>query len=309
MITFSLRKIEELMESDAHIPVMYREVIDLLNPSPGAVIVDCTLGLAGHARRILEKIGPQGRLIGIDRDKQSLTMARDNLETCKEQCDFVHDDFRHIDRILSERGIAQVDGILLDLGISSFQLNDPQRGFSFKQEGPLDMRMDQESYISAQDLINSLSEKEIASILKNFGEERYHHRIARHLVEQRAKTPFQTTLELTEAILRSIPGHSRHQKIHPATRAFQAFRIAVNRELEALEITLDKSIDFLRPGGRICIIAFHSLEDRIVKQKFRSYKEAGRVNLLTKKPLPPTEEEVQENARARSAKLRVAERI
>lgn len=295
--------------SDAHIPVMYREVVDLLNIHPGAVIVDCTLGMAGHAKMILEKIGPKGRFIGVDRDKQSLAIAQQNLSAFKDQCDFVHDDFRHIDRILSERDIRQVDGILLDLGISSFQLNDPQRGFSFKADGPLDMRMDQESYISAYDLINTLSEKEIASILKNFGEERYHHRIARYLVEQRSKTPFQTTQELSEAIVKSIPGHSRHQRIHPATRAFQAFRIAVNRELEALEITLDKSIDYLRSGGRICVIAFHSLEDRIVKHKFRSYKEAGRVNVITKKPLEPTDEEVRENSRARSAKLRVAERI
>ena len=295
--------------SDAHIPVMYREVVDLLNIRLGAVIVDCTLGMAGHAKMILEKIGSQGKFIGIDRDNQSLTIAQNNLSAFKAQCDFVHDDFRHIDRILSERGVAKVDGILMDLGISSFQLNDPQRGFSFKADGPLDMRMDQESYISAYDLINTLSEQEIASILKNFGEERYHHRIARSLVEQRSKTPFQTTHELSEAIVKSIPGHSRHQKIHPATRAFQAFRIAVNRELEALEITLDKSIDYLRPGGRMCVIAFHSLEDRIVKHKFRSYKENGRVNLITKKPLEPTDEEVRENSRARSAKLRVAERI
>ena len=310
MIKLSLSKIEEAMETmDSHIPVMHREVIESLNISPNAVIVDCTLGLAGHSKMIVEKMGPEGKLIGIDRDNQSLAKAKENLGDCEAQCEFVHDDFRHIDRILSERSINHVDGILMDLGISSFQLNNPQRGFSFKNDGPLDMRMDQESYISAYDLINSLSEEEISSILKNFGEERYHHRIARHLVEQRSKTPFQTTQELSEAIVKSIPGHSRHQKIHPATRAFQAFRIAVNRELEALEITLDKSIDYLRPGGRICVIAFHSLEDRIVKHKFRAYVKDNKVKLITKKPLWPTEEEVEENSRARSARLRVAERI
>ena len=309
MIKISSKKIDELVGTmDSHIPVMYREVVDLLNISPGALVVDCTLGLGGHTKMILERMGPQGKVIGIDRDNQSLAIAKENLGPAAGQCEFVHDDFRHIDRILSERGITQVDNILLDLGISSFQLNNPERGFSFKSDGPLDMRMDQESYISAYDLINSLSEQEISSILKNFGEERYHHRIARHLVERRTKSPFQTTQELSEAIVRSIPGHYRHQKIHPATRAFQAFRIAVNRELEALEITLDKAVDYLRPGGRICIIAFHSLEDRIVKHKLRSYMQIGKIKLITKKPLRPTNEEVRENSRARSARLRVGER-
>jgi 16S rRNA (cytosine1402-N4)-methyltransferase len=310
MIKISLKRIEQEMEiKDSHIPVMYREVVELLNIAPGATIVDCTLGLGGHSKMILEKLGSDGKLIGVDRDNRSLAVAKENLSEYEGQYELVHDDFRHIDQVLSKLNINQVDGILMDLGISSFQLNDPQRGFSFKNDGPLDMRMDQESYISAYDLINSLSENEISSILKNFGEERYHHRIARYLVEQRSKTPFQTTQELSEAIVRSIPGHSRHQKIHPATRAFQAFRIAVNRELEALEITLDKSVDCLRSGGRICVIAFHSLEDRIVKHKFRAFAKEGKVQLITKKPLYPTDEEVLENSRARSAKLRVAERL
>ncbi|MDP2654021.1 MAG: 16S rRNA (cytosine(1402)-N(4))-methyltransferase RsmH [Candidatus Omnitrophota bacterium] len=291
---------------DLHIPVMYREVLEWLRPSAGAFIVDCTLGLAGHSRMIVEMIGPQGRVIGIDRDKHSLALAAERLQQFSGQCDLVHDDFRHLDKILSARGVSQVDGILLDLGISSFQMDNPQRGFSFRSDGPLDMRMDQESYISAYDLVNSLSEQEIAAILRNFGEERWHSRIARYLVSHR---PFQSTQELREAIVKAVPSSSLRQKIHPATRSFQAFRIAVNRELEALQITLERAADFLKPGGRICVISFHSLEDRIVKQQFRSWAQEGNFRVLTKKPIQPMEDEIVENPRARSAKLRAAEKI
>jgi 16S rRNA (cytosine1402-N4)-methyltransferase len=314
MINFSIKKAEEPVElADSHIPVMYREVVELLNISPGAVMVDGTVGLAGHARMIAEKIGPQGKLIGIDRDNQSLAVAKENLSSYGSQCEFVRDDFRHIDRILSERGVTAVDGILLDLGISSFQLNNPERGFSFKNDGPLDMRMDQESYISAYDLINSLSEQEISSLLKNFGEERYHHRIARHLVEQRAKTPFQTTQELSEAIVRSIPGHSRHQKIHPATRTFQALRIAVNHELDELTDLLDMLPEILAPRGRAVFISFHSLEDRLIKRTFRRGAIATDHSLpiwrlLQKRPLIASDDKISTNPRSRSAKLRAIEK-
>jgi len=236
-------------------------------------------------------------------------LAKERLSGCSPQCEFVHDDFRNIDRILDRAGIKAVDGILLDLGISSFQMDDAQRGFSLRGEGPLDMRMNQDSYISAYDLVNSLSEKEIAQILRDYGEERWHNRIARHLVEQRGRNPIATTKDLSDAVMRAIPHGRAWQKIHPATRTFQAFRIAVNRELESLEVALNKCLAYLKSGGRIVVISFHSLEDRIVKQKFRSSAQLGQVSLVVKKPVCPTEKEISENPRARSARLRVAEKI
>lgn len=292
-----------------HIPVMPREVREHLSLGPGAVVVDCTLGLGGHALSLIRDIGTQGRYIGIDRDNESLSIARENLREFADQCEFVHDDYRNLDRILSELHIQQVDAILMDLGISSYQLENPGRGFSFNLDGPLDMRMDQDSYISAYDLVNSLSEREIASILKEFGEERWHNRIAHYLVEQRSKTPISSTQDLKDMILRAIPrGHSG-EKIHPATRTFQAIRIAVNRELEALEIILNKAISSLKIDGRIAVISFHSLEDRIVKYKFRYFVHSGQLSPVLKKPLTPTDEEISTNPRSRSAKLRVAQRI
>ena len=292
-----------------HIPVMSAEILTFLNLKPGAVVVDGTLGTAGHANAILSAIGPEGRLIGIDRDKDSLAFASQRLHDFSQSCSLVQDDYRNLDQVLQNLGITEVDAILLDLGISSYQLDNPERGFSLKLDGPLDMRMDQESYISAYDLINSLSEREISSILRNFGQERWHNRIAHYLVAQRSKSPIESTKDLTDTILRAIPSRYQHQKIHPATRTFQAIRIAVNRELEALEIVLNKSIDFLKVGGRIGVIAFHSLEDKTVKEKFRDFVKADRGKLILKKPLRPTEEETNINPRSRSARLRVLERI
>ncbi len=292
-----------------HIPVMSREILTFLNLQPGAVVVDGTLGTAGHANAILDVIGEKGRLIGIDRDKDSLTFASERLKKFSQSCQLIQDDYRNLDQILQHLGINEVDAILLDLGISSYQLDNPERGFSLKLDGPLDMRMDQQSYISAYDLINALSEREISSILRNFGQERWHNRIAHYLVTQRAKSPIESTKDLTNTVLRAIPSRYQHQKIHPATRTFQAIRIAVNRELEALEIVLNKSIDFLKVGGRIGVIAFHSLEDRIVKEKFRSFVKAHTGKLIFKKPLRPTDEETSVNPRSRSARLRVLERI
>ena len=296
-------------ENTAHIPVMLNEVVEYLKPERGNIVVDGTLGLGGHAEVLLKLIGDKGRLIGIDRDARALALARENLSAYQDQCDFVHENYANIDAVLAKLNIKDVDRILLDLGISSFQLNDPQRGFSFRAEGPLDMRMDQDSYISAFDLVNSLSEKEISAILKDFGQERWHHRIARYVVQRRSEKPIETTKELSDIILRAMPRHSRREKIHPATRTFQAFRIAVNRELQGLEEALDKCFDCLKTGGRIGIIAFHSLEDRIVKQKFRSWAKSGELNLIVKKPLRPSDGEAKFNSRARSARLRIAERI
>lgn len=296
-------------EKASHIPVMLNEVIEYLRPERGNIVVDGTIGLGGHAEVLVKLIGPKGRLIGIDRDAQALALARENLSAYQGQCDLVHENYSNIDKVLAKLNIEEVDRILLDLGLSSFQLNDAQRGFSFRAEGPLDMRMDQDSYISAFDLVNSLSEKEISAILKDFGQERWHYRIARYVVQRRSEKPIETTKELSDIILRAMPRHSRREKIHPATRAFQAFRIAVNRELEGLEEALDKCFDVLKTGGRIGVIAFHSLEDRIVKQKFRSLAKSGEINLIVKKPLRPSEGEAKFNSRARSARLRIAERI
>ncbi len=298
----------DFQSQSSHTPVMAKEVQEFLQLKPNDCIVDGTLGLGGHALSLIKVIAPAGRLIGIDRDKGSIQMARENLMEFSRQCEFIHDDYRNIDVILDKLGIKEVNAVLLDLGISSYQLDNPERGFSFSAEGPLDMRMDQESYISAYDLINSLSEKEIASILRNFGEERWHNRIARYLVGQRLRRPIASTTDLSEAVLRAVPLHFKRERIHPATRTFQAFRIAVNRELESLEIGLEKSVRYLKTGGRLCVIAFHSLEDRIVKHKFRQFVHEGCARLLTKKPSRPNEEEVARNPRARSARLRVIEK-
>jgi 16S rRNA (cytosine1402-N4)-methyltransferase len=300
---------EDMTETTVeHIPVMLREVMTYLNLKEKDVVVDGTVGLGGHAEAILKRIGPQGRLVGIDRDARSLQMARQRLNPYLVQCDLVQEDFRNIHQVVRDLGLRQVDAILLDLGISSYQLNDPQRGFSFQSDGPLDMRMDQSSPVSAFDLVNSLSEKEISAVLRDCGEERWHNRIARFIVIQRSQSPIETTRELREVVLRAQPHSARREKIHPATRTFQAFRIAVNRELESLEIALEKCVDLLNVGGRMAVIAFHSLEDRIVKNTFRALSRSGRITLIVKKPLRPDEEEIVQNPRSRSARLRIIQR-
>jgi 16S rRNA (cytosine1402-N4)-methyltransferase len=295
-------------ENPGHTPVMMQEVLESLRLPRGGCLVDCTLGLGGHAEAAAAVLGEQGRIIGIDRDSDSLEVARQRLAKQPLRCDFVHEDFRKLDVILEQFNVSCADGMLFDLGISSFQLDNPERGFSLMAEGPLDMRMDQEAAFSAYDLINSLSEKELSSILKVYGEERLHNRIARFLVEERGRHPIESTSELKEIVLKALPHRYKRQKIHPATRTFQAFRLAVNRELESLEIALDKCVGFLRPGARIAVISFHSLEDRIVKHKFRMLSQKGLFSIVTKKPSRPSEEEVLDNPRARSARLRVGER-
>ena len=300
-------KMDEIKRN--HIPVMLEEVMEFLNPKENDVMVDGTLGLGGHAEAILKRIGPRGRLVGIDKDQRSLDTAKERLRPYVEQTYFVPGDFRDLDRILSELGITKVNGILLDLGISSAQLGDPQRGFSFQTQGPLDMRLDQNNPVSAFELVNSLPEEELAVILRDYGEERWHNRIARTIVRQRSMHPIETTSDLREVVLKAVPSRKgKGERIHPATRTFQAIRIAVNRELESIAIVLKKCVDLLAPGGRIAVIAFHSLEDRIVKQQFCDWARDGRVKLVVKKPLRPGEKECQENPRARSARLRIAER-
>jgi 16S rRNA (cytosine1402-N4)-methyltransferase len=292
-----------------HTSVMLPEVLEYLNLSEGGCVVDFTLGIGGHALEMLKRIGAEGRLIGIDRDGESLELARQRLKDYQSQCTLFQSDYRNMDEVLSHAGVREVDAMLFDLGISSYQLNNAQRGFSLRLEGPLDMRMDTRSYISAYDLINSLSEKELATILKNFGQERWHHRIAHYVVNRRGRAPIESTKDLRELVQKAVPNRYQREKIHPATRTFQAIRIAVNRELEALSVAMDKCLEYLKKGGRVCVISFHSLEDKIVKERFRALAKEGRVQLLTKKPLRPTPEEVHQNPRSRSARLRAAERI
>jgi 16S rRNA (cytosine1402-N4)-methyltransferase len=292
-----------------HNPVMLKEVIDYLNLKTGQTIVDATIGLGGHSLEILKNIMPGGRLIGIDRDQESLDMAKENLGNFGDACEFIHSNFTDIDKVLENLNIKKIDGVLFDLGLSSFQLGNPERGFSFQSEGPLDMRLDRNSYISAYDLLNNLNEEEISALLWNFGQERWHNRIARYLVQERQKHPIATTKELSNIVIQAIPYKYRNYRIHPATRTFQAVRIAVNRELETLETGLKKAVEFLSRGGRICVISFHSLEDRVVKFGFRQLATNNAINIVTPKPLTPQPSEVRDNPSSRSAKLRVAERL
>lgn len=288
---------------------MLSEVLDYLNLSAGKVIVDATMGTGGHSLEILKRITPGGRLIGIDRDEGSLDIARERLAEYSQCCDFVYANFLDIDKVLGDLRIDKVDGMLFDLGISSVQLDDPQRGFTFQAEGPLDMRLDRNSYISAYDLVNNLNEEELSDLLWVFGEERWHNRIARYLVSERQKHPITTTQELSSIVVRAIPHKYRHYRIHPATRTFQAVRIAVNRELETLEAAIKKAIGFLAENARICVISFHSLEDRIIKLNFRDFASREILKIITPKPLVPAEAEINNNPSSRSAKLRVAERL
>ncbi|MFZ5799867.1 MAG: 16S rRNA (cytosine(1402)-N(4))-methyltransferase RsmH [Candidatus Omnitrophota bacterium] len=292
-----------------HRPVMLKEVLGFLSPRPGQIFLDCTVGTAGHAQEIIKRILPGGKLVGIDRDAEALKTAQEELKDFADNYELVHDDFRNLDAVLDGLKIEQVDGILFDLGISSLQLDSPERGFSIKFNGPLDMRMDQEAYISAYDLVNSLSEDELADILRNFGQERYYNRIARLLVKERASHPIATTRQLSDIVLKAIPYRFQSRKIHPATRTFQALRIAVNRELEALDIALKKAVNRLNKLGRIGVISFHSLEDKLVKEDFRNFHKQGILKIVTPKPVETSFEESQDNPRSRSARLRAAERI
>jgi len=299
------------VEQRFHIPVMLAEVLNYLNLRQAQTIVDATVGTGGHSQGILERILPGGRLIGIDRDEESLAISKERLGKFSDSCEFVHGNFTDIEGILKNLNIKKIDGILFDLGISSFQLEDPHRGFSFQQEGPLDMRLDRNSYISAYDLVNNLNKEEISTLLWNFGQERWHNRIASLLVKERERQPIATTLQLANIVVRSIPYRYRHRhySIHPATRTFQAVRIAVNRELETLESAINKAIAVLEKKARICVISFHSLEDRLVKLGFRQAALQGLIEIVTAKPQAPSQPETESNPSSRSAKLRVAQRI
>ena len=292
-----------------HYPVMYREVLDLLDIKNKKVIVDCTLGVGSLAIKFFEVMSNESFLIGIDKDEKSLEVARQRLQSLNGHFSLCKSSFSDIDKVLKSLGIDKVDVFIFDLGISSYQLNNPNRGFSFLKEGPLDMRMDKGSFLSAYDLVNNLSQTELENIFRKFGEERYSKRIAQSIVKFRDLEPILTTVQLAQIVTDSVPLKDRYQRVHPATRVFQALRIAVNRELESIEIALKKAISFLSLGGRIGVISFHSLEDRIVKNIFKDYKNKNLLNIVTKKPLTPTEAEKAENNPSRSAKFRVAEKI
>ncbi len=286
-----------------HIPVLLKEVIEYLDCLPNKIYVDCTVGEGGHAEEILNKTSPEGRLIGIDRDADALKVAEERLRRFANRFVLINDDFVNISEILKEQGIERVDGIFFDLGVSSLQLEDAGRGFSFLVDAPLDMRMDRREGIKASDLVNTLSEEELRELIWKYGEERWARRIAAAIVRERRKKPIERTSQLVEVITRAVPAPYRYRRIHPATRTFQALRIAVNRELDVLPRALQEASGYLNVGGRLCVISFHSLEDRIVKNILKSLP----LRVLTKKPVTPSGEEIAINPRARSAKLRAAE--
>lgn len=284
---------------------MVQEVLEGLQPGPGKVFLDGTLGYGGHAAALLAAAGTGAQLIGLDKDTQALAAARKHLAAYEKQIMLCHLSYQDFDQALSDAGVTGVDGMLLDLGVSSAQLDQAERGFSFQSKGPLDMRMDPQQSLTAEDIVNDWSVTELADLIYHFGEEPLARRYARAIDQARHKQRITNTHELENIIFHASPKrHSR--RIHPATRTFQALRIAVNHELEDLDIFLDKFSNFLKPAGRIAILSYHSLEDRRVKQAFREAHRRGHLHILTKKPLRPGEEEIQQNPRARSAKLRIA---
>lgn len=305
-----------------HVPVMRDEVLRYLHPRSGGTFLDGTVGGGGHAAAILEACAPQGRVLGLDRDAHALTIARPRLAAFAGRTVLVHANFSQAGEVLAHLGWEKVDGILLDLGFSSLQVEDGERGFSFSRSGPLDMRMDQDDDWCAADIVNSASEGELREIFHDFGEERAAGRLARAVVRARSQSPFLTTTDLVQTI-EQVVRSSPQSRIHPATRAFQALRIAVNRELDHLTAFLREGYRLLRPGGRLVILAYHSLEDRLVKEAFRLWAAtclcppqiqlcccgwSPQVRILTPKPLTPAETEIERNPRARSARLRAVER-
>jgi len=284
---------------------MVAEVLEHLEPSRGGVFVDCTAGLGGHARALLE--GGATRLIGLDRDSAAVEAARSALKTFGERVEVVHADYRRLSAVLDERGVGNVDGVLVDLGVSSMQLDEPGRGFSFRQDDPLDMRMDTTAGPTAAEALRGVDERTLADLIYEFGEERHSRRIARAIVAARERAPIERTGQLAEIVRRAIPrkGYSR---IDPATRTFQAIRIWVNRELEGLDSFLGDAARRLAVNGRMVVITFHSLEDRIAKHTLRALQAEGfGLRIRTKRPVVPGEAEIERNPRARSAKLRAAE--
>ena len=308
-----------------HYSVLLNETIENLNIKPDGIYVDGTLGGGGHAYQVASRLSEKGRLIGIDQDADAIAAAGERLKEFGDKITIIRSNYANMKEELHRIGVEKVDGIVLDLGVSSFQLDTPERGFTYRDENaPLDMRMDDRQSLTAKDIVNGYSEMDLYRIIRDYGEDKFAKNIAKHIVQERAKKPIETTGELTEIIRASIPMKVQMTGGHPAKRTFQAIRIELNKELEVLQHNLDDMIDLLNPGGRICIITFHSLEDRIVKTNFKrnenpctcpsdfpvcvcGKKSKGKV--VTRKPILPSEEELEVNSRSKSAKLRVFERV
>lgn len=307
-----------------HQPVLLNEVLEYLNIRPDGIYLDGTLGGAGHSSRIAERLTEGGRLIGMDQDKDAIAAATKRLEPYRDRVTIVHNNYENFAEVLRQLQIDRVDGILLDLGVSSYQLDNPERGFSYNEDEPLDMRMDQDSPVSARTILNEYSKEKLTQIIRDYGEEKFASKIAENIVLEREKKPLETTGELAAIIRRSIPMKMQQRGGNPCKRTFQAIRIACNRELDVLSDSLDSMIDHLNPGGRIVVITFHSLEDRIVKNAFKTAenpcicppefpvcvcgrKPKGRI--VTKKVVTPSDEELKTNKRAASSKLRAFERF
>lgn len=307
-----------------HKSVLLYETVDSLNIKPDGIYVDGTLGGGGHAFEVASRLGEKGRLIGIDQDADAIAAATERLAPFKEKVTIIRSNYRNIREVLEGLGIQKADGIYLDLGVSSYQLDTAERGFTYRENAPLDMRMDQRNEKTAADIVNEYSESELYRIIRDYGEDRFAKNIANHIVKAREKERIETTDQLVEIIKAAIPAKIRAEGGHPAKRTFQAIRIELNRELEVLNDSIDTMIDLLNPGGRLSIITFHSLEDRIVKTRFRTNenpctcppdfpvcvcgkKSKGKV--VTRKPIVPADREIEENKRSKSSKLRVFERI
>ena len=308
----------------SHVSVLLRECIEALNIKPDGIYVDCTTGGGGHSLEIVKRLTAGGRLIAIDRDEDALRAAGARLADYADRVTFVHSNYAMLQSVLADLGIPKADGVLADLGVSSYQLDTAERGFSYMQDAPLDMRMDREQPLSARDVVNTYSEEELRRILYDYGEEKFARNIAANIVKRRSERPIETTLELAELVKGSMPKAAREGGHHPAKRTFQAIRIEVNAELSSIPPALDAAVHALNPGGRVAVITFHSLEDRLVKQKFAALSSGctcprefpvcvcGKkpvVRVITKKPVTAGEDELEVNPRSRSAKLRVAEKI
>ena len=306
-----------------HVSVLLQETVDGLNVKPDGIYVDGTLGGGGHSYEVCTRLGAKGSIIGIDQDEAAIEAASIRLKDFGEKVTIVRSNYCDMKSRLHELGIDKVDGIMLDLGVSSYQLDTADRGFSYREDAPLDMRMDQRSEMTARDIVNDYSEMDLYRVIRDYGEDKFAKNIARHIVQERAKRPIETTGELTEVIRHAIPMKFQKKTGHPAKRTFQAIRIELNRELDVLRDSLDDMIDMLNPGGRLCIITFHSLEDRIVKSAFKKNENpctcpsdfpvcvCGKVSkgrVITRKPILPSEEEMEGNSRSKSAKLRIFER-
>lgn len=292
-----------------HVPVLLHESIEGLNLKDGDIFLDGTLGSAGHSLAVAEKFGDDVEIIGIDRDIDALKRSEERLRALTQSAFLKLSSFRKLDEVLQSLGIKEINAVLLDLGISSEQLDVSGRGFSFQRDEPLDMSMEKDPKgITAKEILNNWDEETLEIILRGFGEEKHSKKIAKEIVRRREEKPFKTTGDLLEAVNSAMPASAKHQKINPATRTFQAIRIAVNEELAALEEGLTKAFDSLTEGGRLAVISFHSLEDRIVKNFMREKAKSGWGKLITKKPITPKEEEIEKNPRSRSAKLRIIEK-